>query len=157
MKKHHPFFEPARAEAGFKFEAAFAACRATFPCLKNTRVPAKASNPSDEGSGMGLVESKKASPELKSALAVGGHHALPRLSGFEDFRGQTGHGPGPEDEGGGESGYGLVKRFEGSVGAEAHALAAPFDTVAEKCQEPKGCLEEVLDRDEPGVAPGRLR
>ena len=82
---------------------------------------------------------------------------MPQLSGLEDFRGQTGHGPGPEDEGGGESGYGLVKRFEGSVGAEAHALAAPFDTVAEKCQEPKGCLEEVLDRDEPGVAPGRLR
>src|ERR1019366_5596431 len=51
----------------------------------------------------------------------------------------------------------LVERCEGSVGTEAHALAAPFDAVAEKCQEPKGCLEEVLDRDEPGVVPGRLR
>src|ERR1035441_7274380 len=58
---------------------------------------------------------------------------------------------------GNESGSRLLERFEGSVGAQAHALAAPFDAVAEKCQEPKDRLEEVLDRDKPGVAPGRMR
>ena len=58
--------------------------------------------------------------------------------------------------GGGESGARFFQRFEGSVPAEAHSLAAPFDAVAEKCQEPKARLEEVLDRDEPGVAPRRL-
>src|ERR1035441_10541585 len=58
---------------------------------------------------------------------------------------------------GNESGSRLLQRFEGSVGAQAHALTAPFDVVAEKCQEPKGSLQEVLDRDQPRVAPGRRR
>src|ERR1035441_9570578 len=58
---------------------------------------------------------------------------------------------------GNESGSRLLQRFEGSVRAEAHSLAAPFDAVAEKCQEPKGRLEKVLNRDEPSVAPGRLQ
>jgi hypothetical protein len=51
-----PFIEPAQVDAGFKSEAEFAAHRATFLCLKNTRPPARASKPSDEGWGMGLAE-----------------------------------------------------------------------------------------------------
>src|ERR1017187_8326796 len=58
---------------------------------------------------------------------------------------------------GNESGSRLLERFEGSVGAQAHALTAPFDAVAQKCQEPKSSLQEVLDRDQPRVAPGRRR
>src|ERR1035441_1443303 len=58
---------------------------------------------------------------------------------------------------GNESGSRLLERFEGSVGAQAHALAAPFDASAEKGQEPRDRLEEVRDRDEPDAAPGRIR
>jgi hypothetical protein len=56
LKGRRPFVEPARLDAGFKSEAAFAAHRATFLCLKNTRAPAWGSKPSDQDLGMGLVE-----------------------------------------------------------------------------------------------------
>ena len=45
-----------------------------------------------------------------------------------------------------------VQRFEGPVGAKAQALAAPFNAVAEKGQQPDGRLKEVFEGDEP---PGR--
>ena len=37
-----------------------------------------------------------------------------------------------------------MRLYEGAVATEAHALAAPFDVVADKGEEPDGGLEEVL-------------
>ena len=38
---------------------------------------------------------------------------------------------------------------QGAVAAKSKALTAPFDAIAEKSQEPYGCLEKIFEGNQP--------